>query len=223
MSAMPVLFIGNKNYSSWSMRPWLALRWAGIAFREEMIPLGPRGQGANQDIVRVNPSGTLPVLELPDGETIWDSLAICEWANENAPNAELWPRDPIARALARSAVCEMHAGFAPLRQQFPMNIKRLKPGHTWDDAASANIARIESLLSGLAERFDPNGGGWIFGQRTIVDAYFAPVATRFRTYEVPLSPALNKWCATLFENSDFQAWEDAAKLETWAIGESDDA
>jgi glutathione S-transferase len=223
MTKKPILYVGNKNYSSWSMRPWLALRWAKIDFEEELVQLGPRGKGPNPSIVAINPSGTLPALQLPDGEIVWDSLAICEWANEAAPQALLWPKDALARAIARSATSEMHAGFGPLRQQFPMNIKRVKHDYTWDAYATANIERIEALLGGLAARFDTDNNGWIFGRRTIVDAFFAPVATRFRTYQVPLSPSLQKWCDTLFSDPDFKVWERDALDETWTIGESDDA
>jgi glutathione S-transferase len=217
----PSLFIGNKNYSSWSMRPWLALRWAGIEFIEEMMPLGPRGAGPNPAFLLVSPSGTVPALELPEGETIWDSMAICEWAYEAAPGAGLWPTDPLARALARSAACEMHSGFGAVRQEMPMNVRRRKTEHALSDAAKANVARIDALLSTLIKRFDTHGTGWIFGHRTIADAFYAPVATRFRTYNVALSPLTQKWCNTLFADADFQAWEREAIAETWTIDESD--
>jgi glutathione S-transferase len=223
MTQTPSLFIGNKNYSSWSMRPWLAMRWAKIAFMEVMVPLGPRGMGPNPDIVAINPSGTVPALRLADGEMIWDTMSICEWANEAAPDAGLWPKDPIARAVARSASAEMHAGFGPVRQEMPMNIKRRKTDHVLSDAAKAHVARIDALLSGLMERFDTEGTGWLFGHRTIADAFYAPVATRFRTYNVPLSPLTQKWCDTVFGDADFEAWEKDALTETWTIGESDRA
>jgi glutathione S-transferase len=221
MTKTPTLFIGNKNYSSWSMRPWLALRWAGIEFIEKMVPLGPRGMGPNPAILAISPSGTVPALELPDGETIWDTMSICEWAHEEAPNANLWPKDPLARALARSAAAEMHSGFVPVRQEMPMNIKRRKESHDLSDAAKANVMRIDTLLSMLMKRFDTAGTGWLFGHRTIADAFYAPVATRFRTYNVALSPLTQKWCDTLFADLDFQAWERDALAETWTIGESD--
>jgi glutathione S-transferase len=218
-SETPILFIGNKNYSSWSMRPWLALHWGGIAFEEVMIPLGPRGMGPNPDILAVSPSGTVPALRLPDGTQIWDTMSICEWAYEQAPN--LWPTDAIARALARSASAEMHAGFAPVRQEMPMNLKRRKIGHALSDAAKANVARIDSLLGGLLERFDTVKSGWLFGRPTIADAFYAPVATRFRTYRVALSPQVQNWCETLFADPHFADWERAALAETWAIPETD--
>jgi glutathione S-transferase len=223
MTELPILFIGNKNYSSWSMRPWLALRWAQIEFVEDVTPLGPRGGGANIAIQLVSPSATLPALELPEGETVWDSMAICEWAHEHAPTAGLWPADPLARALARSASAEMHAGFAALRQNMPMNVRRVKQGHVPSDKARADVSRIDALLSTLRARFDTAGTGWLFGHRTIADAFYAPVATRFRTYGVTLSPATQKWCDVLFADAAFQEWERAALAETWTISESDAA
>ena len=221
MTQRPSLFIGNKNYSSWSMRPWLALRWAGIEFYEDIIPLKARGAGPNVTIQSVSPSGTVPALKLPDGETVWDTIAICEWAHEQVPTAGLWPRDPLARALARSASAEMHAGFGPLRQEMPMNVKRRKTEHALSDAAKANVARIDALLSTLMVRFDPAGTGWLFGHRTIADAFYAPVATRFRTYNVALSPMAQKWCDTVFADPDFQAWERDAAAESWTLEETD--
>jgi glutathione S-transferase len=221
MTQAPTLFIGNKNYSSWSMRPWLALKWAGIAFHEEMVPLGPRGQGPNPAIVAISPSGTVPALKLPDGDTVWDTMAICEWAHEQAPDANLWPSDPLARALARSASAEMHSGFGPLRQDMPMNIRRRKTGHSLSAGARANVARIDTLLGAMIDRFDSGQTGWLFGHRSIADAFYAPVATRFRTYDVALSPVTQKWCDTLFGDAAFQVWEHGAIDETWTIDESD--
>jgi len=219
--APPILTIGNKNYSSWSMRPWLALKWAGIAFEERIIPLGPRGLGPNPAIVAVSPTGTVPVLELADGTKIWDSLSICEWAHEHAPMAKLWPQDAHARALARSAVCEMHSGFAALRQAFPMNLRRVKVGHIWAEPVQAQVQRIDALLSGLKGQFGQAGGPFIFGHRSIVDAFYAPVATRFRTYQVPVSAVVQDWCEAIFQDADFAAWDEAAQLETWTIAETD--
>jgi glutathione S-transferase len=223
MTGLPTLFIGNKNYSSWSMRPWLAMHWGGVGFDEKLIPLGPRGMGINPDIAAISPSATLPALKLPDGETIWDTMAICEWANEQKPDAALWPADPIARALARSASAEMHSGFVLLRQNLPMNIRRRKADHEISEKDKADVARIDALLSGLRQRFDGAESGWLFGHPTIADAFYAPVATRLRTYGVTVSPATQKWCDTIFGNAHFQAWERAAIAETATIPESDDA
>jgi glutathione S-transferase len=221
MTNVPTLFIGNKNYSSWSMRPWLAMRWAGIAFEEKLIPLGPRGAARSEAISAISPSGTVPALKLLAGDTIWDTMSICEWAYEQAPDANLWPQEPLARAFARSVAAEMHSGFGALRQEMPMNIKRRKASHDLSDAAKANVARIDALLSALIQRFDTGGTGWIFGYRSIADAFYAPVATRFRTYSVTLSPLTQKWCDSLFADPEFQAWERDAEAEVWTLEETD--
>jgi glutathione S-transferase len=223
MTTLPILFIGNKNYSSWSMRPWLVLHWANIAFEEAMIELRPRGGGYNPDIAAISPSGTVPILKLADGDIIWDTMSICEWAHEQAPNAGLWPEEGLARAIARSASAEMHAGFGPLRQDLPMNVRRRKTGHVFSQNAQSNVDRIDKLLSGLRARFDRDETGWLFGHRTIADAFYAPVATRFRTYNVPLSEATRKWCETIFSDRAFQSWEADALAETSTIGETDEA
>jgi glutathione S-transferase len=204
------------------MRPWLALRWAKIDFTEQMMVLGPRGGGVDPAIAAINPSGTVPALKLSDGTLIWDSLAICEWAHEAAPDADLLPSDPVARALARSASAEMHAGFAPLRKDLPMNVRRRKTQHSFSPAAAANVARVDALLSGLRAKFDPQGTGWLFGHRTFVDAFYAPVATRFRTYNITLSKSTQDWCDTVFADADFRAWEAAAISEVWTIPETDE-
>jgi glutathione S-transferase len=221
--ALPTLTIGNKNYSSWSMRPWLALRWADLRFEEKIIPLGPRGLGPNPDLLAVSPTGTVPVLELASGERIWDSLSICEWAHEQAPEAKLWPEDNIARALARSAVAEMHSGFAAIRKALPMNIKRVKRLHDLSAETQAQIDRLDALLRGLITRFGGGQASWIFGHPTIADAFFAPVATRLRTYKVKVSAPVEGWCQTVFSDSAFRAWEAAARNETWTLTETDEA
>lgn len=215
-----VLAIGNKNYSSWSMRPWLALRWGQIAFTEQVIELGPRYGRPNPDILALSDSGRVPVLILADGTRLHESLAICEWAAEQAP--ALWPADPVLRALARSASAEMHAGFAALRRELPMNLRRRKEGHAVTEAAGADIARIEALWQGLRAR-SASLGPWLCGTRSVVDAMFAPVATRFRTYGTALSPVSQAWCDTVLADPDFRAWDEAAAAETWTIPETDAA
>jgi glutathione S-transferase len=162
-------------------------------------------------------------LELPSGERIWDSLSICEWAHEQAPEAKLWPQDDIARALARSAVAEMHAGFATLRKALPMNLKRVKRNHSLSPETQAQVERFDALLRGLIARFGDSESSWIFGHPTIADAFFAPVATRLRTYNVRVSAPVESWCQTVFSDSAFRAWEAAARNETWTIAETDEA
>lgn len=219
---MTTLWIGDKNYSSWSMRPWLALRWAGIAFAERAIVLGPRYGRPNPEILAVSPSGRVPALVLADATQIWDSLAICEWAAETAPDAGLWPQDRTARAVARAATAEMHSGFAALRQTYPMNLRRkATPPRADVSAAAADVARIEALWGDLRTRFGA-GGPYLFGARPgIVDAFFTPVATRFRTYGVRLSGAAEDYAQALLANPDFRDWDAAAHAETTTIAETD--
>lgn len=216
---LPVLTIANRTYSSWSLRPWLALRWAGVAFEERLIRLGPRGGGINPQIAAISDTARVPVLEL-DGVRVHESLAICEWAAEQAP--ALWPADPLLRALGRAAAAEMHAGFAALRRELPMNLRRRKSGHAVSAAAAADIARVQALWSGLRARC-ADRGPWLLGTRSVADAMFAPVATRFRTYGTPLDPVSSSWCQTVLADPDFQVWDKAAAREPWQIAETDAA
>ena len=177
--ASPILYIGNKNYSSWSMRPWLALKWGGLAFEENLIPLGGEGYGKSKirDVLAVSPSGRVPALHV-DGVVVYDSLAICEWAAERAPS--LWPEEAGVRALARSAAAEMHAGFAGLRNDLSMNIRRrMARAPEISDDARADLDRLFNLWSSLRSAHGSNGA-FLFGARSIADAMFAPVATRLR-------------------------------------------
>jgi glutathione S-transferase len=218
--ALPTLFVGNKNYSSWSLRPWLALKWGGIAFEERVIRLGGEGYGKSEiaEVLAVSPSGRVPALHW-NGATINDSLAICEWAAEQAPS--LWPKDATTRALARSAAAEMHSGFAALRRDCSMNIRRrLETTPAWPDDTQRDLARLYELWGAARERFSADGP-WLFGARSIADAMFAPVATRLRTYKVAAPSLARAYCDTLFADSAFQEWERAGVAETWTIPESD--
>jgi glutathione S-transferase len=219
MSAQPILHIGNKNYSSWSMRPWLALRWAGIAFDEVVIPLGGEGYGRSKipAIRAVSPSGKVPALQHGD-LVIHDSLAICEWAAEQRPGL-LWPADAGLRARARAAACEMHAGFSALRRDLSMNIRRrMAAPPPWAPDTQDDLARLFALWEDALAR---HGGPWLFGHRSIADAFFAPVATRLRTYAVAPPPASAAYIAHLFADPDLQAWEQAALAEPWTIAQTD--
>jgi glutathione S-transferase len=216
--ARPILYVGNKNYSSWSLRPWLALRWGGIGFDERVIPLGGEGYGrsAIKEVRAVSPSGRVPALHV-DGVVIHESLAICEWAAESAPS--LWPRDRLTRAEARAAASEMHAGFAALRRDMSMNIRRrLSSAPPWPENTRADLERLLSLWSGHLRR---HGGPFLFGERSIADAMFAPVATRLRTYAVAIPPQAQSYCAAIFGDAAFQEWERAASAETWTIEQAE--
>ncbi len=219
--ARPLLHIGNKNYSSWSLRPWLALRWGGIAFDERVIPLGGEGYGKSQikDIVAISPSGRVPALHW-DGVVIQESLAICEWAAEQSPS--LWPADAKVRAEARAAASEMHAGFAALRRDMSMNLRRrLERTPAWPEDTKRDLTRLFELWEGLRRRF-AGDGPWLLGSRSIADAMFAPVTTRLRTYKVDAPATSLAYCETMFADTDFKDWERAALAETWIIPQSDE-
>jgi glutathione S-transferase len=216
--ALPILHIGNKNYSSWSMRPWLALKWGGVAFEERIIPLGGEGYGRSQirEVRAVSPNGRVPALHV-DGAVIYESLAICEWAAEQTPS--LWPQDALVRAQARSAATEMHAGFGALRRDMSMNIRRHLPcPPKWPGDTRADIEQLNAIRGTLLARF---GRPFLFGERSIADAMFAPVATRLRTYAVEISPQAQSYCATIFADDAFRDWERAALAETWTIEQTE--
>ncbi len=205
------LIIGTKTWSTWSLRPWLALKRAHAAFTVTEVTL--RQPGTADEVARHSPSGKLPVLK--DGElVVWDSLAICEYVADKFPAAKLWPDDPVARALGRSAVAEMHAGFASLRGELPMDLT-LSTQAELSEATANDIRRIVRLWHDLRARYQA-GGPFLLGAWSIADAYFTPVATRFRSYGVRLSDYGDTGLAgtyneTLLETPEFLEWEQAAR------------
>lgn len=208
------LVIGNKNYSSWSMRPWMALKGAGIAFDEIVIPLYT-GDADKQRILNVTRSGKVPALV--DGEiTVWDSLAIIEYVAERFPDAHLWPQDVAARAHARSISAEMHSGFMPLRNECGMNIHRPIRSKSLSDDAKANIARIQQIWTECRARYGGQGP-YLFGAFTGADAMFAPVVHRFRTYAIDVTPPVRDYMDTMLADAAFREWTDAALAETLMI------
>jgi glutathione S-transferase len=217
-SARPTLFVGNKNYSSWSLRPWLLLRHFGVAFDEVVVwldtPEFPRAAAA------LSGSGRVPVLR-DDGRTVWDSLAICEYANERWLGGAGWPADVDRRALARSAAAEMHSGFNALRAQLPMNVRRRPDAYRWDAAADADIARVQRLWAQLRDRAGDEGpagdAGFLLGRFGIVDAMFAPVCVRLRAYGVPVDRVAADYMATILALPAFREWEAAALAETAVV------
>jgi glutathione S-transferase len=211
-----VLYIGNRNYSSWSMRPWLVLRWARIDFETRVIPLGGPGYAQRRmpDVLAVSPTGTVPALHL-GSDVIADSLAISEWAAEKVEG--LWPKDAIARAHARSAVCEMHSGFAALRTHLPCNVRRRREPRALREDVKRDVDRIAAVWGSLAARFG-GAGPYLFGASpTIADAFFTPVATRFRTYAVSLAPEPQRYADALLANDAFREWESEAAREPWSM------
>ncbi len=209
----PILVLGNKAYSSWSLRPYIALAAAGIPFEEKVIRLYV--PEATPEILKYSPTAKVPVLV--DGATvIWESLAICEYVAEKAPDAGLWPAAAEARAHARAIANEMHAGFAPLRRAYPFNARRTPRPLAPDAEAAADIARITQLWRDARARFG-TGGPFLFGTFTIADAMYAPVAGRFRQYAVDLDPV----CAAYLDAipalpARRQGLGDAAR-EPWVV------
>ncbi|ABA04967.1 glutathione S-transferase [Nitrobacter winogradskyi Nb-255] len=208
------LVIGNKNYSSWSMRPWLALRAGGIAFKEKLIPLYT-GPADKQRILDINPAGKVPALI--DGRVIvWDSLAIIEYAAERFPEAGLWPADPASRAHARSISAEMHSGFSALRRECGMNLHRPISPKTLSDSARADIARIQELWT-YCRRRSERDGPFLFGSFTAADAMYAPVIHRFRTYAIEVTTQVQEYMNAMMEQPAFREWTGQGLAETMVI------
>ncbi|MEO0366691.1 MAG: glutathione S-transferase [Pseudomonadota bacterium] len=209
----PILHIGPKNYSSWSLRPWLVLKWGEIEFAEHYIPLDQPGYGEGEiaEVKAVSPNGTVPALTIGQ-QVIWDSLAIAEWAAEQAP--ELWPTDASTRAEARSASAEMHSGFFGLRRDLPMNITRRCPNQDWPQDTARNLKRLFNLWQ-ACRSVHARSGPWLFGKRSIADAFYAPVATRLRTYSVPVNAVCQAYIDTVLSDSAFMEWEAECKGGVW--------
>ena len=215
------LYIGNKNYSSWSLRAWLLLRESGIAFEERQLRLDWNADSPfKKTLLAIAPSGRVPLLVDDDGFAVWDSLAIAETVAELHPEKRLWPVDRRQRARARSLCAEMHSGFAALRDRCPMNIEASLPevgrrvATEWPDVA-ADLRRLDAMWS---EQLEASRGPFLFGEFGIVDAYYAPVCSRVRTYALPLGaaalayverihalPAMREWCAAARDEHDFIA------------------
>ena len=212
------LVIGNRNYSSWSLRAWLALRHAGIPFTERLIPLWE--EDWEEAIGTISPSRRVPVL-FDGGRAVWESLAILEYAHELVPEAGLWPADRDARAVARAVACEMHAGFPALRTHMPMNLRRrdLK-GKGRGPGVADDIDRICAIWRDCRARYGA-GGAFLFGAFGAADAMFAPVATRLETYGVHLDDTCAAYSRAVLTLPAFVEWRDAAIREPWIIAEEE--
>lgn len=206
-----VIVLGNKNYSSWSLRPWLALKRTGAAFSEIVIPLGR--PETKEEIARHSPSGRVPVLR-HGPRVIWESIAICEYLAEAFPESQLWPTDAEARAHARAIGCEMHAGFAALRRALPMDIRRRTATPPLAPDVESDVARVAGIWRDCRRRYG-TGGDFLFGAFSIADAMFAPVATRFLTYGVGVDPTVNGYVRALVEWPAMREWAAAAAAEPW--------
>jgi glutathione S-transferase len=207
------LVIGNKNYSSWSFRPWLAMKVAGIAFEETVISLEASDFKAR--VTALSGAGKVPVLI--DGATrVWESLAILEYLAEKFPAAALWPKDASARAQARAVAAEMHAGFVPLRNLLPMNVWRPVQPRALDHESKANVARVEEIWRDCRARFGA-GGPFLFGAFGAADAMYAPVIWRFHTYAVAVSDAARDYMRAMMAMPAWSEWRDAARREPWVL------
>lgn len=202
------ILIGNKNYSTWSLRPWLVLKHFEFDFTEEVLPLS--GEGWKQNLVDRTPTGTVPVLQ--DGDlAIPETIAIIEYLADVKPDAAIWPTDVHDRARARALAAEMHAGFTALRSAAPMNLRADFPDRIDLDSVAANLHRLEVALGGALEK---SGGPFLFGSFTAADAMFAPIATRIKTYHLPVSDLLQNWIEAIYALPAFQAWFADAMKET---------
>ena len=213
---MPTLYIGNKNYSSWSMRPWVLMTQAGIPFEERMVRFDSFGGDSRfkEEVLKVNPAGRVPVL-VDDGLAVWDSLAIIEYVAEKHPERGVWPRERQARARARSVCAEMHAGFSALRTHCPMNIEASLPhigALAWRDqpAVRADVERIVGMWTSL---LDAHGGPMLFGEFSAADAFYAPVCMRLRGYALPVPGQVADYIRRVCALPAVQAWMDAALAE----------
>ncbi|WP_135079759.1 glutathione S-transferase family protein [Terasakiella sp. SH-1] len=207
------IILGNRNYSSWSLRPWLVLKHIGLDFDEIIVPLFEGD--FKEELLKHSPSGKVPVLKTGDQE-IWDSLAICEYLNEQNPEAHLWPKDSEARAIARSVSYEMHSGFFNIRNDMPMNIRRTIDGFEPSGLCQEEISRIIEIWTSCRQRFG-QAGPFLFGSFSIADAMFAPVVARFRSYGIEVKGVAADYMQAVWTLSSMEEWATAAASEEWVI------
>jgi glutathione S-transferase len=212
------LVIGNRNYSSWSFRAWLCLRKSGVQFDEVLLPLDT--PEFEEKIGDYSPSRRVPVL-WDDGQCIWDSLAICEYANERFAKGALWPADTYSRGFGRCLVSEMHSGLPDLRNKMPMNCRAENRSVELDAGLRCDIDRVLSLW-GDSLTCHSDKGPWLLGDFSIADAMFAPVVMRFRSYGVEVPEDIQPYCAQVFSDPDVQLWREQALQESWIV-EADEA
>lgn len=206
-----VLYIANKNYSSWSFRPWIALKAAGVAFEEVLIPFDDHG--GNPEFRKFSPTGKVPVLKHGDLH-VWESLAIIEYVAELYPEAGLWPQDPTDRAVARSISMEMLSGFRALRGACPMNIRRQKRAIALPEGVADDVARITEIWKTLRAR---SGGPFLFGAFSAADAMFAPVINRLDVYDIAVDADTQAYIAAMKAHPAWIEWQQAALAETWIV------
>lgn len=213
------IVIGNKRYSSWSLRAWILLKHLGVDFDETVIPL--RQPDTRARILAHSPGGKVPALK--DGDiVVWETLAIAEYLAEAFPAAELWPTERAARARARAIAAEMHAGFAALRRDMPMITPTTRPGVGHTAEALADVARIQEIWRNARTRFGA-GGPFLFGRFGAADAMYAPVAVRFKTYAPPLDDIAQAYVEAMWNHPPLQAWIEGARAESWRVADYEGA
>jgi glutathione S-transferase len=217
--AKPLLIVGNKNYSSWSLRPYMALAMAGIKFEDRVVRMFV--PSFKPELAKYGAAGKVPIL-LHNGQSIWDTLAIIEYAAETWPEKGLWPKNKKARALARSVSAEMHSGFHALRNACPMNLRRAPklPQGGISEAVARDIARIESIWSQCRKAYG-KGGPFLFGKFCAADAMYTPVVSRFQTYKIPVSKDNRAYMDAILATAAFQRWSADAAKEAWVITEDE--
>lgn len=213
--ADPVLYIGNKNYSSWSFRPWIGMRTAGIAFTERLVPFDMAA--GNPAFKAFSPTGKVPVL-VDDNVTIWESLAILDHVARKHPQSGLWPEDPVRRSKAMAMSAEMMSSFQALRNACPMNMRRPRQPIATSPAILADVARIQSLWSDCLSQY---GGPFLFGAFSIADAMFAPVVNRLDVYAFETDPAVTGYVASMKALPAWREWEAAGRAEPWIVDEDE--
>jgi glutathione S-transferase len=211
--AKPVLYVGNQNYSSWSLRPYMALKQVGIPFDLKLILLDT--PQFKSQVKKISPAGRVPVL-VHGKVTVWDTLAILEYVAEHWPDKNLWPTQVAARAHARAVSAEMHSGFQALRNACPMNIRRPVKKVPMNDAVLADIKRIDDIWSKARKSFG-KGGPFLFGKFSVADAMYAPVASRCETYTIKLSPTATAYKNAILASDAFRAWKEGALKEKWVV------
>jgi glutathione S-transferase len=211
------LIIGNKNYSSWSFRPWLAMKVAGMAFEETVTSLDAPDFKARVTVP--GGSGSVPVL-IDGNVLVWESLAILEYLAEKFPEVGLWPKNAAARARARAIASEMHAGFLPLRRHLPMNVARPVRQRALDDGAAANVLRIDAIWSECRSKF-ASGGPFLFGPFSGADAMYAPVVWRFHTYAVEVGAVARDYMQSMMALPAWNEWREAARREPWVLAQDE--
>jgi glutathione S-transferase len=217
---MYTLYIGNKNYSSWSLRPWVLMQHFGIDFKEQLVSVA--GRGASEMHRGYSANGLVPCLHVDDFQ-VWDTLAIAEYLAEAHPDKHLWPTDKWARARARSISAEMHSGFGALRSALGMNIKMRLKGATPSPEVAADIARICAVWEEARAKFAKGDGPYLFGDFSVADAMFAPVIWRFFSYNVALPPVAQAYVNAMLAHPAMKAWEADALAETTALAHYDAA